>query len=127
MPLPLASSLPLLPLGAVLAEEKPVGSGSYGWLGAQKASHMRLLSPDAARGALEDAFEGRTRSRLPVVLTTAVMPEGEGQPCHHPEAPPRALCPSTSCKLALGLHARAALAAMGSALHRCQTTCPHTR
>eukprot|EP00475_Leptophrys_vorax_P018798 TRINITY_DN25672_c1_g2_i1.p1 TRINITY_DN25672_c1_g2~~TRINITY_DN25672_c1_g2_i1.p1 ORF type:complete len:404 (-),score=26.66 TRINITY_DN25672_c1_g2_i1:229-1278(-) len=52
-------------------EENPTGSGAYGWVAVQPANRMRLVPADVAREMLVKAFEGRRRTRLPVVLTTA--------------------------------------------------------
>ncbi|CAI5537257.1 unnamed protein product, partial [Closterium sp. Naga37s-1] len=55
----------------LLHEENPTGGGAYGWVAVQAASKMRLVPAEVAKETLMKAFEGRRRTRLPIVLTTA--------------------------------------------------------
>ncbi|CAI5462032.1 unnamed protein product, partial [Closterium sp. Yama58-4] len=55
----------------LLHEENPTGGGAYGWVAVQPASKMRLVPAEVAKETLMKAFEGRRRTRLPIVLTTA--------------------------------------------------------
>ncbi|CAI5997429.1 unnamed protein product [Closterium sp. NIES-64] len=61
----------------LLHEENPTGGGAYGWVAVQAASKMRLVPAEVAKETLMKAFEGRRRTRLPIVLTTVANYEAD--------------------------------------------------
>lgn len=61
-------------------KERNLGTGDYGWVSVKPPGRLRLVTADRGKDMLEDAFEGRRKSRLPLVLATATNPDNDGPP-----------------------------------------------